>query len=164
MARRRRKMLWAPFGIGLQTLAASAAVGVDLVSLIRIAVPSIANYTVVRILGSCGAAPTASPGSPKFFDAGIIVTSQAAFDAGAFPDPVADDVSWLWFGNIVWDSQLVREFAAGSFTESFSVLPIDAKSKRKVPQADNTVIFVIRNRQAVAADFFIEGRMLLDQR
>ena len=74
--RRAKKFLWAPFGTGLQVLAASAAVSVDLLSLIRTAVPSINNFTVVRIRGFESVRPTAiSFAVPRIYDSGILVVT-----------------------------------------------------------------------------------------
>jgi len=163
-ARRQKKLLWAPFGVGSQSLAASAAVSVDLMALIRTAVPSVNNFNVVRIRGLFGVKPIAVTGSTQFYDAGIIVVSQPAFDAGATPDPESDDVSWMWFVNPIWGPINVRETAAGAFATSPILFEVDARAQRRVPQADSTIVFAIKNRQATAAQFNMEGRMLLDLR
>jgi len=162
MARRRKKLLWAPFGVGTQALAASAAVSVDLMSLIRSAVPSVNNFNVVRIRGVFGIRPTAANNNSLFYDAGIVVVTQPAFDAGATPDPEADDVSWLWFGTPIWTPSFVKETAAGVFVSASSLWDLDTKAIRKVPQADSTISFAVKNRQAVTSEFNLEGRMLLD--
>ena len=116
MARRTKKMLWAPFGAGNGVLAASAAVSVDLISLIRIAVPSVNNFTVVRTRGFCGAKPD-SPVSanPLFYEVGMTVVTQPAFDAGASPDPENDDASYMYRETIIWSPHIVAEQSAGVF-------------------------------------------------
>jgi len=161
---RSRKMLWAPFGTGEQALAASAGVGVDLLSLIRAAVPSINNFTVVRIRGFCGAAPVSPAGVQLFYEMGILIVTQPAFDAGAFPDPEADDASWMWRETLIWTPMLVRETSSGVFNTAFQLLQIDGKAQRRVDQADNTMVFSIKNRQATASEFTIEGMALLNLR
>ena len=164
MAFRKRKMLWAPFGIGNQALAASAAVSVDMLSLIRISVPSINNFTVVRTRGFCGARPDAVSGDARFFDVAMTVITQPAFDAGAAPDPENDDASYMYRETIIWTPILTVENAAGAFVVSPQLLAFDVKAKRRVDQADNTLVFVIKNRQAVASTFLLEGMALLNFR
>lgn len=165
MPRRRRKLLWAPFGTGTQALAASAAVSVDLMALIRIAVPSVNNFTVVRIRGWSFVRVAALVRSdPTFYEAAITVVTQPAFDAGASPDPENDDASYMWRQTMIWSPHLVAEQSAGQFKIGAQLYEVDVKAKRRVDQADNTVVFVIKNRQAIASDFGIEGMMLLDLR
>ena len=164
MLRRRKKYLWAPFGVGIQALAASAAVSVDLLSFIRTAVPSINNFTVVRIRGFYGVRRTAVGTSMNLYDVAIIVVTQPAFDAGASPDPENDDASYMFRESPVWTPGNVRETAVGTFTTFHQLYQIDAKAKRRVDQADNTLVWVIKNRQALAADFILEGMALLDLR
>ena len=164
MARRTRKMLWAPFGVGTQTLAASAAVSVDMLSLIRTAVPSINNFTVVRIRGYSGARPTGAQSAALFYDTAMVVITQPAFDAGAAPDPENDDASYMYRDHIIWNPNMVSEIAAGIFAISNMLLQFDIKSMRRVDQADNTLVFVIKNRQAIASTFVLEGDALLNLR
>ena len=143
---RARKMLWAPFGAGNQALVASAAVGVDMLSLIRTAVPSINNFTVVRIRGSTSVRPQSVATSTLFYESGIVITTQPAFDAGAFPDPENDDASYMYRETLLWTSLNVREVAAGTFVASPQIYMIDVKAKRRVDQADNTLVYAIKNR------------------
>ena len=160
--RKPRKLLWAPFGVGIQALAASAAVGVDLLSLIRISVPSINNFTVVRTRGFVGATPNTADTANRFYDIAMTVVTQPAFDAGAFPDPENDDASYMYRETIIWIPGNINEVAAGNFDQFMQLLMFDVKAKRKVPQADNTLVFVIKNRQAIVSSFSIEGMALLD--
>ena len=162
--RRPKKYLWAPFGAGLQSLAASAAVSVDLLSLIRTSVPSINNFTVVRIRGLEFVRPTAVNSNPQIYDSGIVVVTQPAFDAGSTPDPENDDASWMYRNSPVWQTSLVQEVSAGSFATGAQIYLIDVKAKRRVDQADNTLVYAIKNRQAVTAQFGLEGMALLDLR
>ena len=164
MARRTKKYLWAPFGAGIQALAASGAVGVDLLSLIRTAIPSINNFTIVRIRGYGGVRRVATGAAAQIYEAAMIVVTQSAFDAGAFPDVENDDASYMYRETWVWTLQLTRETAVGTFVTSHQLYQIDVKAKRRVDQADNTLVFAIKNRQAIAADFIIEGMALLDLR
>ncbi len=164
MARRTRKMLWAPFGVGTQALGASAAVSVDLLSLIRAAVPSINNFTIVRIRGLWGVGPSAVTSSSLFYEAGMIVVTQPAFDAGASPDPENDDASYMWRNSAIWTALFVREFGAGSFVSTPVLMPFDVKAQRRVDQADNTLAFVVKNRQANVSSFQVEGMALLNLR
>ena len=162
--RRTRKMLWAPAGVGNQALAASVAVSVDILALIRTAVPSINNFTVVRIRGFCGARPSTVQVADTFYDVGIVVVTQPAFDAGASPDPENDDASYMYRETIICTPQLARETSAGVFTPGTQLLQIDVKAMRRVDQADNTFVFVIKNRQAVASAFQFEVMTLLNLR
>ena len=164
MARRRKKYLWAPFGTGQQNLAASAAVSVDLLSLIRTAVPSVNNFTVVRIRGFEVVRPQVCNATLQIYDTGIIVVTQPAFDAGATPDSENDDASYMYRNSPVWTANLCQEIAAGTFSPGFQIYMIDVKAKRRVDQADNTLVYAIKNRQAVVAHFNIEGMALLDLR
>ena len=164
MPRRRKKYLWAPFGVGIQAFAASAAVSVDLLSLIRTAVPSINNFTVVRIRGFYGVRRTAVGTSMNIYDVAILVVTQPAFDAGATPDLENDDASYMFRESPVWTPGNVKETAAGVFTTYHQMYMMDVKAKRRVDQADNTLVWVIKNRQALAADFVVEGMILLDLR
>ena len=161
---RRKKFLWAPFGSAFQTLAASAAVSVDLLSLIRSAVPSINNFTIVRIRGQEAVRTTAAFTTGKVYETGIIVVTQPAFDAGATPDPENDDASWMYRNTPVWTPNLMQETSAGVFSSGFQIYQIDVKAKRRVDQADNTLVYAIKNRQATAGQFNIEGMALLDFR
>ena len=162
--RRVKKYLWAPFGAGVQTLAASAAVSVDLLSLIRASVLSINNFTIVRIRGFAFARPTAVNSLPLIYEAGIIVVTQPAFDSGNTPDPENDDASWMYRETYVWSPHNVAENAAGSFVTGIQLYQIDVRAKRRVDQADNTLAFAIKNRQATTSQFGIEGMALLDLR
>jgi len=164
MARRRRKMLWAAFGTAQQTLGASAVVFADLLSIVRAAVPSINNFTIVRIRGFEGVRPNGVQTSPAFYESAIMVITQAAFDAAAGPDPENDDASYMYRNTLIWSPQLVRETAAGSFTTTPQMYMVDVKAKRRVDQADNTLVYVIKNRAAIASQFFMEGMALLDLR
>ena len=164
MARRSRKMLWAPFGAGNVALAASAVVGVDMMSLIRTAVPSINNFTVVRIRGSGSVRSSSVTATSLFFEAGMVITTQPAFDAGAFPDPENDDASYMYRETMLWTPLLVREIAAGNFVPCPQIYMIDVKAKRRVDQADNTLVYILKNRQANAGVFTIEGMALLNLR
>ena len=164
MARRKKKYLWAPFGAGIQALAASVAVSVDLISLIRTVVPSINNYTIVRIRGFCGVRPTALDTITRFYEAGIVAVTQPAFDAGASPDPENDDASWMWRETLIWTVMNAASGAGGTFRNAQVLYQMDVKAKRRIDQADNTLVFVIKNRQAIASDFLIEGMALLDLR
>lgn len=164
MARRRSKLLWAAFGTGTQALAASAAVSVDLLSLIRAAVPSINNFTVVRIRGFWFVSPTIANTNPLFYEAGMVVITQPAFDAGAAPDPENDDASYMWRETAIWNPFLMRETSAGAFTPGIQLYQIDVKAKRRVDQADNTLAFMVKNRQGVASLFGVEGMILLNLR
>jgi len=161
---RQKKMLWAPFGTGTQALAASGASSADLLSLIRITIPSINNFTVVRMRGFCFAGPVSPSADPKFYEVATVVVTQPAFDAGASPDPENDDASYSWRETIVWTPLMTRETAAGVFNASPMMLQVDMKAKRRIDQADNTFVFVIKNRQATASEFSIEGMILLDLR
>ena len=162
--RRAKKFLWAPFGTGSVALAASAAVTVDLLSLIRIAVLSINNFTVVRIRGYEAVRPVSSLTNLAVYDSGILVVTQPAFDAGATPDPENDDASYMYRNSPLWSPHLVTERAAGTFVTGYQIYAVDVKAKRRVDQADNTLVYAIKNRQAVASEFNIEGMILLDLR
>lgn len=162
--RRAKKYLWAPFGTGLQTLAASAAVSVDLLALIRTAVPLINNFTVVRIRGFEAVRPTACSGSLLLYDSGILVVTQPAFDAGATPDPENDDASYMYRNSPIWSANLCQETAAGTFSPGMNLYQIDVRAKRRVDQADNTLAYAIKNRTAIASQFNVEGMILLDLR
>ena len=144
--RRPKKYLWAPFGTGAQTLAASAAVSVDLLSLIRIAVPSVNNFTVVRIRGFEAVRASGGFTSLWITDSGIIVVTQPAFDAGATPDPENDDASYMYRNSPLWSPNLMTETSAGVFSAGFQIYAIDVKAKRRVDQADNTLVYAIKNR------------------
>jgi len=93
-----------------------------------------------------------------------VVVTQPAFDAGAFPDPEDDDASYMWKETFVWNPFLVRETSAGVFTAGAMILQMDVRAKRRVDQADNTMVFVMKNRQAVASEFGVEGMALLNLR
>ena len=163
--RKAKKFLWAPFGSAVQVLAASAAVGVDLLSLIRIAVPSINNFTIVRIRGFEAVRPTGGSFTvARIYDSGILVVTQPGFDAGAFPDPENDDASWMYRNSPIWTPNLVSETSSGVFSPGHQMYMVDVKAKRRSDQADNTLVYVIKNRQATASEFIVEGMALLDLR
>ena len=143
--RKAKKYLWAPFGSGQQTLGVSAAVSVDLLSLIRVAVPSVNNFTVVRIRGFAAVRPAISQISLQLYDSGMIVVTQPAFDAGNTPDPENDDASWMYKETLMWSPGMVREVAIDSFQAVFQFYMIDVRAKRRVDQADNTLVYAIKN-------------------
>jgi len=99
-----------------------------------------------------------------FYEAGLVVVTQPAFDAGASPDPEDDDASYMWRETAIWLPYLIQETAAGVFVTSPQLYQIDVKAKRRVDQADNTLAFVVKNRQAVTSEFVFEGMALLDLR
>ena len=161
--RRRRKMIWAPFGAGTVTLSASAVSAVDLTSLILTAMPSLSDYTLVRVRGVAGVRPTTTPdGLTRFYEMAMMMANSREFSSGGFADPEQDDASYLWFTTVPHTPMMVQERGGSSFDNSPSIVEIDAKAKRKADELERRLLFIIKNRQAVASDFFIEGRALLD--
>ena len=159
--RRRRKLTWALFGTGAVSLAASAAVAADLTTLILGQQPSLNNFTLVRVRALFGVRPISTTPTARFYDAGMTWVTDAAFSAGALPDPENDDVSWLWHSGVPWSPGNTAETSAGTFTTNFSMLEVDTKSMRRIDEQDQALVLVVKNRQATTSEFFLEGRALL---
>ena len=159
--RPRRKFLWMTFGTATVSLAASAVVAADLSSLVKGSMPSLSNFTLVRVRALWGVRPTATTTFQRYYDAGMLWVTEAAFQAGGVPDPENDDVSWLWRQTLAWHPGLIRETGAGVFTLYSMVAEIDNKAMRRVDELDQSLVFVVKNRQSVTSDFYVEGRALL---
>ena len=101
---------------------------------------------------------------PQLYDSAIIVVTQPAFDAGATPDPENDDASYMYRNSLIWSFHLISETSSGVFTRGIQLYAIDVRAKRRVDQADSTLVYAIKNRQAVSSSFVIEGMALLDLR
>jgi len=155
--------LWGGFGSAKVTLAASVAVAVDLTAPLLIAVPSLNNYTLVRVRALCGVQNIAT-NNATFYNLAMTVGNRRAFAAGGFADPEDDDASWLWQQSVTWSPFNIREIAAGTFNEQFQMVEIDTKAKRRFDETEKRLLFVIKNRQAIASEFFIEGQYLLELR
>ena len=160
-SRPRRPTFWQGFGSALVSLAASVAVAADLQTLVKAALPSLSDYTLVRVRALYGVRPTPVSTTARFYDVGMTYVTEAAFAGGALPDPEDDDVPWLWHTALPWVPQLVTETAAGTFINGFSIVEIDNRAMRKIMQTDQSLVLITKNRQAVASEFFIEGRALL---
>ena len=162
-SRRRKKYFWTPYGTGTTSLAASGAVAVDLTSILYANYPSSRDFTLVRLRGLMGCRPASNFTNLNTYNIGIVVVTLQAFQASAgTPDPEDDEASWLYQKTVVWTPNLMAETAAGVFAAGYMMFEIDARAMRKLPAAEQRVVFRIKNRQAVTSEFFIEGVALLD--
>ena len=155
MPRSRPQTMWGAFGSGQINLAASGVAAQNLTGLLKTVLPSLTNFTIVRIHANLSFRVNSGSASLRVFDFGLTVISQPAFDAGstAIPDPELDDVDWMF------RQSYIPEHNADDF--EWTNVAIDNKSQRRLNSADQLLVASFKNRQAVPLTLSLQGNLLV---
>ena len=123
----------------------------NLSSLILAALPSIANYTVTRIVGKLSTRSAGTTDRVRY-TAGIISTSDQALVGTSLPDPILDRADWMWWAGDT----------APLSTEETLRTDIDNKSQRRFNEAERRLVLAMSIPGGTDALLFsLNGRALL---
>jgi len=151
-SRNRRRTLWAKWSMGtVLTLPATSKLRVDMSSILKIARPSLGEYTITRIIG--GVHIFAAEGFRTEWAAGIIQhpsTVTVLEIPGPLVEPHAD---WMWMLHEA--SPTTAEVPDNLY------YPFDVSSQRKIAEMEGNFSMVFQNTSAVAVFVFTAGRTLI---
>ena len=151
---RTASLVWA--GISASQLTNVVAGSKTLVEIVDQTADDIAGATLIRTIGSLTIVPGAVSGN-VFFRAGIMIMNDDAVGSGVSPGPWVDPASWMWeASDVVRCSDL---FDNAQFWRA----SIDIRVKRRMPQLENSLVFIIDNLagSATSLNFALNIKALL---
>jgi hypothetical protein len=147
----RRKLVWATKFMDSPVTAAAGINTYDLLGDFRALGGSVLGCTVMRV--HIQLVPSASTLVGSWM-AGIAVGRLSDIAANKIDPTVDVEIDWM----------LLRKFYSGSsagVVDAQTVYEIDLRSKRKIQELDQALLFVVRNGYAAANDFHAFGRTLV---
>ena len=146
----RRKVVWDKASIGVVSVAATVLSATELTAGFRVGTRK--GLTVLRCIGELYVRIAAAASDKDVsWQAGIVMMSNEASAAGAFPDPVTDgDVPWLWYKRGV-------ETNGPDITGFYGRYEIDVKSKRAFRADDGELWFIMENGDVTEGIVFSFG-------
>ena len=142
---------WGRFATPFVSIAVASRARVELTSLIKVAMPSVNNFTVQRIVGTM----TLLNSSLVAFGSctlGIMQnTNRVTVTDVSQPD--ADDASWMYW----WGGMVPTQGLAPGWLQ----LNVDNRSQRKLPELEQVLNLVVENTGTTTLNFACHGRILL---
>ena len=110
----------------------------------------------MRMVGDVVVRPASAAGS-VFFQFGIITLNDDAADALATPEPWEDPANWLFE-----KAGFVRMTDVNDGSQ-YGRFAIDSKSRRRLPQADRSLVAIMRNdsSSSVSLDYYLSIKALV---
>ena len=143
-------------GIASTNITALAIGAQTVVEVLDQTIDDIAHGTIMRILGNL-TMRAAAANLQIFFRAGLIVVTDDALVAGAVPEPWADPAPWMWEDTGLFETDSAND---GS---QYHRLVIDVRVKRRMPQAEHSLVMVLENLAAsgTGLDFHLNLKALV---